>query len=120
MKKVRIGAKDGEFEQIDGVKVPNEQSINKESPARSIAKAISWRIIASLTTFFIFYYTAGKDVAIEVITAAVGIEAVSKMIIYYFHERAWANILWGRSWLKYKLIRRIKLNYIRFIRRNNP
>ena len=120
MKKVRIGAKDGEFEQIDGVKVPNEQSINKESPARSIAKAISWRILASSTTFTVLYFSFGKEKAIEGIITIVGIEAVAKMVIYYFHERAWANILWGRSWLKYKLIRRIKLNYIRFIRRNNP
>lgn len=101
-----------EFQDIDGIKIPKEQTIDKESPVRSIAKAISWRIIASLTTFFIFYFTAGSKVAIEVITAAVGVEVISKMLIYYIHERIWANVFWGKSWMKYKLIRQIKLNYI--------
>ena len=102
-----------EFQKIDGVKVPKEITVEKESPARSIAKAISWRILASLTTFIIFYFTAGGKVALEIITAAVGIELVTKMGIYYLHERLWANIYWGRSWMRYKLIRRIKLKYIK-------
>ncbi|MCK5847286.1 MAG: DUF2061 domain-containing protein [Bacteroidales bacterium] len=107
-----------EFQQIDGVRVPKELSVERESPARSIAKAISWRIIASVTTFLIFYFTAGGKVALEVITAAVGVELISKMGIYYVHERVWANVYWGRSWMRYKLIRRIKLNYIKRQRKN--
>ena len=106
------------YNKIDGIKVPNEEILDKESPARSIAKSISWRIIASLTTFTIFYFTVGSKVAIEVLTAAVGIEAVSKMFIYFIHERIWANIYWGKNWMKNKFIRRIKLNYIRYKRRN--
>jgi len=101
-----------EFQDIDGVKVPKELSVDRESPARSLAKAISWRIIASFTTFIIFYFTVGGREALQLILAAVGIEAVSKMAIYYVHERLWANIYWGRSWMRYKLIRRVKLNYI--------
>ncbi len=108
---------DKEYQNIDGIKIPKEKPVDKESPARSIAKAISWRIIASLTTFLIFYFSTGSKVAIEVLTAAVGIEAVSKMLIYYLHERAWANIFWGKSWMKYRLIRQIKLNYLKFKRR---
>jgi len=106
------------YNKVDGIKVPTEQVLDRESPARSIAKSISWRIIASFTTFIIFYVTAGSKIAIEVITAAVGIEAVSKMLIYFVHERIWANIYWGKNWMKNKLIRRIKLNYIRIKRRN--
>jgi len=109
---MRITKDPKEFQNIDGVKVPKELTVDRESPARSLAKAISWRLIASLTTFIIFYFTAGGKVALEVITAAVGIELVSKMAIYYLHERLWANIYWGRSWMRYKLIRRVKLNYI--------
>ena len=106
-----------EFQNIDGVRVPKEIPVERETPWRSMAKAISWRIIASFTTFVIFYFTAGGKVALEVITAAVGVELVSKMGIYYVHERLWANIHWGRSWMRYKLIRRIKLNYIRYKRK---
>ncbi len=107
-----------EFQKIDGVSVPKELAVERESPARSIAKAISWRIIASLTTFTIFYFTVGGKVALEVITAAVGIELFTKMAIYYVHERIWANVYWGRNWMRYKLIRRIKLKYIRRKRKN--
>jgi len=107
-----------DYNRIDGVRVPNEVELDKESPARSIAKSISWRIIASFTTFIIFYFTAGSKIAIEVITAAVGVEAISKMLIYFVHERIWANVYWGKNWMKNKLIRRIKLNYIRIKRRN--
>lgn len=106
-----------ELQYIDGIPIPKEQTIDKESPARSIAKAISWRIVASSTTFIIFYFTAGTKVALEIITAAVGIEAISKMLIYYIHERIWANVLWGKNWMRYKLIRRIKLKFIKSKRR---
>ena len=108
-----------EYERIDGIKVPKAQKLEKESPSRSIAKTISWRIIASATTFVIFYLVAGEKVAIEAISAAVGIEVVAKMIIYFLHERAWTNIHWGRYWFKNKLVRRVKLNYIRRKRRRN-
>jgi uncharacterized membrane protein len=106
-----------EFQKIDGIKVPREIPLERESPFRSIAKAISWRIIASLTTFIIFLYTPGANFALEVLTGAVAVEAASKMLIYFFHERLWAHIHWGRNWMKYKLIRRIKLEYIRLKRR---
>ncbi len=109
---------DKQFKNIDGINVPDEKPVNRESPARSMAKAISWRIVASSTTFVVLYFSFGKEKAVEGILTIVGIEAVAKMLIYYGHERAWANILWGRSWLRYKFIRRLKLNYIRYKRRN--
>lgn len=106
-----------EFQKIDGVYIPKEQVVNKESPVRSIAKTISWRIIASFTTFIIFYFSSGNKISLAVLSAAVGVEAISKVIIYFLHERLWANIHWGKRWSRYKLIRRIKLEYIRFKRR---
>jgi uncharacterized membrane protein len=88
--------------------------IEKDSPQRSISKAISWRILASLTTFIIFYFTAGQKIAIEVITAAVGVEVISKMIIYYLHERLWTNIVWGKYWRRQAARRRVRrINRIR-------
>jgi len=104
---------DIEFENIDGIQVPKTTKLERESPGRTLAKTISWRIVASLTTFIIFYLTAGQKVALQVITAAIGIEVVAKMLIYYIHERAWAHIHWGRYWYKNKMVRRIKLYYIR-------
>ncbi len=92
----------------------NHKDFEKDSPQRSIFKAISWRLVASLTTFTIFYFTAGTKIAIEVITAAVGVEVISKMIIYYLHERMWTNIVWGKYWRRQAAKRRVRrINKIR-------
>jgi uncharacterized membrane protein len=59
---------------------------NKESRLRSIFKAFSWRFIASATTITVAYYVTG-----DMTTAGVvGIfDFVLKLLLYYFHERAW-------------------------------
>jgi uncharacterized membrane protein len=108
---------DKEFEIIDGVAVPKQKKVDKASPARTIAKTISWRIVASITTFIIFYVTTGEKIAAGIIGAAVGVEAITKMAIYYVHERLWENVNWGKYWMRYGLIRRIKLNYIMWRRK---
>jgi uncharacterized membrane protein len=63
----------------------------RDSRIRSLAKAFSWRIVATLTTSIIAYVITG-----QLDTAAVigGIEFVLKFFIYYAHERAWALIPW--------------------------
>ncbi|MBL4861595.1 MAG: DUF2061 domain-containing protein [Crocinitomicaceae bacterium] len=56
----------------------------------SLLKAISWRIIGTVDTMGISYLLTGKmDIALSI----GGIEVVSKMLLYYFHERAWIKIL---------------------------
>ena len=56
---------------------------------RAVAKAISWRIIASITTMAIVYLFTGH----LLLSAGVGIiEVITKMIFYYFHERFWNKI----------------------------
>ncbi len=57
-----------------------------ESHGRSILKALTWRIIATLTTGIIAYSVTG-----EVITAVTigGLELVIKLVFYYLHERMW-------------------------------
>ena len=52
-------------------------------------KALSWRILATLTTALIAYLVTGQiDIAIMI----GGIEFVLKFLIYYLHERAWQLI----------------------------
>ena len=58
----------------------------KESHLRSILKTISWRIIATTTTVTIAYFIFGD---ISSALKVGGIEFFAKMVIYYFHERAW-------------------------------
>ena len=62
---------------------------NPNSHARSLAKALTWRVTATLTTAVIAYMVTG-----ELGTAAVigGIEFILKFFIYYGHERAWTLI----------------------------
>ena len=58
----------------------------KETRLPSLAKAFSWRILATLTTATIAFLVVG-----EITTAAMigSIEFFLKFAIYYAHERAW-------------------------------
>jgi uncharacterized membrane protein len=71
----------------------------EEQKKRSIAKTFTWRITASLITFVIVWIIAG-DWKIGGIIA--GIEIITKMFFYYFHERIWIKIKWGtkKKWLR--------------------
>jgi len=76
----------------------------KDDPVRSLLKAISWRVIASGTTFIISYFIfsnfseKSQSEAMETASYITGIELVAKLIIYYLHERLWTNINWGKNW----------------------
>jgi uncharacterized membrane protein len=64
-----------------------------EKPIRSIAKAISWRIIGTLDTLLVSYLLTGKVVLAASIAS---IDFVTKMFLYFFHERIWNRIGWGK------------------------
>ena len=59
---------------------------------RSIIKACSWRFVATCTTFAIAYIVTGQSTFAFTIA---GVEVVTKMLIYYFHERAWQMVTRG-------------------------
>jgi adenylylsulfate kinase len=66
----------------------------KETNIRSIAKGVSWRIVATTTTIIIVYVFFGRlDLAI----AAGLIETVLKIALYWAHERIWQNVRWGKK-----------------------
>lgn len=79
-----------------------ETIITKDTPGRSLAKAISWRIIASLTTFLITFVIFRQRISgpyrqiLEASTLVLVFDVVIKIMIYYFHERLWTNISWGK------------------------
>lgn len=62
--------------------------------ARSAAKTISWRIIGTADTFFISWFITKEPVAAASIAS---LEILTKTILYYFHERGWNFIQWGRK-----------------------
>jgi uncharacterized membrane protein len=59
---------------------------------RSVVKSISWRVLASLDTFVIAYLITGRLTWGAFIAGA---EVLTKMLLYYLHERAWAHVAWG-------------------------
>ncbi len=64
-----------------------------EHPKRSIAKAITWRVIAFLVTI-LAVYAYSKDIKESLV---IGISANSiKIFLYYIHERIWNRIKFGR------------------------
>ena len=64
----------------------------REAHSRSFAKAVSWRILGSLDTFLLSWLFTSSVKAAGAIAIT---EVLTKMVLYYFHERAWANIGWG-------------------------
>ena len=64
-----------------------------ETKRRSLLKAISWRTIGTLDTIVISYFLTGQ---IKIAISIGGIEIFTKMILYFFHERAWNMIKWGK------------------------
>ena len=65
----------------------------RESHSRSIAKALSWRATGSIDTFVISWIITGNTT----IAGSIAItEIVTKIGLYYLHERAWTLIPWGR------------------------
>ena len=63
-----------------------------ESHKRTVAKTISWRIIATIiTALLVFVFTGNFTIAVEV----GALEAVLKLLFYYLHERGWSHIAWG-------------------------
>lgn len=61
---------------------------------RSIAKAISWRATGSVDTFIVSFFVTGRFTIAGSIAAA---ELLTKVVLYYFHERIWGMIRWGRE-----------------------
>ena len=62
-----------------------------ECRVRSLAKAVSWRVTGSLDTFVLSFIITGSHRVAGMITL---VEIVTKVLLYYMHERAWALIPW--------------------------
>jgi uncharacterized membrane protein len=59
------------------------------SRLRSLFKAVSWRITGAIDTFVISYLVTGRFV---VAGSIVSVEVLTKIVLYYFHERIWAHL----------------------------
>lgn len=64
------------------------------SKKRSLAKSLTWRIIAILSTFVVGYVLSGS------VAFAASLSFISNLInfvLYYVHERLWIRVNWGKS-----------------------
>ena len=76
---------------------------NKTSPTgpsvratrrRSLAKTVSWRLVATADTFVISYFITGS---LALAGSIISIEVVTKLGLYYVHERGWNRVPWARG-----------------------
>ena len=65
-----------------------------DTQRRSIAKALSWRVLATLITTTLVFLLTGKGE----FAATVGLaDTLVKFAIYFAHERVWNRISYGRK-----------------------
>jgi len=62
------------------------------SKKRHLAKTVTWRLIGTIDTMLLAWIISGDPMTGLKIGAA---EVVTKMVLYYFHERTWYRINFG-------------------------
>lgn len=65
-----------------------------DKPSRSIAKTVSWRIVGTMDTIVISWLLTGE---VKIALAIGSVELITKMILYFGHERIWNKIKFGRE-----------------------
>jgi uncharacterized membrane protein len=66
----------------------------KETRKRSIVKSIVWRFICVVVSIVIsFFLTAKWDIAVAIGSSY----NIITMLLYYFHERMWNRVKWGKG-----------------------
>ena len=60
-----------------------------QSHKRHLAKAVTWRIVGTLDTILLSWLISGNPL----VGLKIGVsEVITKMFLYYLHERIWFNI----------------------------
>jgi len=68
-----------------------------EMRRRSWLKAITWRLIGIIVLGTITWLVTGNWEQASLIT--ISFHAI-RLVLYYFHERGWDNVEWGRTRVK--------------------
>jgi len=56
---------------------------------RHIAKTITWRVVGTLDTVLLGWLVTGE---LKYGLAIGGLELITKMVLYFFHERVWYKL----------------------------
>ena len=68
------------------------KSTIRNTNSRHLLKTVTWRAVGTLDTILISYLLTGDGA----LGLQIGVfETISKMILYYLHERAWYFSNWG-------------------------
>ena len=71
---------------------------NKDAHGKSVAKGFVWRVVAAIDTFGISYFILNESVDVFQLAAKItSTELVTKVPLYYLHERLWMRINIGNS-----------------------
>ena len=62
------------------------------SVKRHVAKTITWRLLGTLDTMIIGWFITGNPITGLKIG---GVEIITKLFLYYFHERLWFRLNLG-------------------------
>ena len=62
------------------------------SVKRHVAKTITWRLLGTIDTMIIGWFITGNPITGLKIG---GVEVITKMFLYYFHERLWFRVNLG-------------------------
>ena len=65
-----------------------------EKISRSLLKSLSWRILGTIDTIIISYLITGT---LEFALRIGFVELLTKMGLYFLHERLWNKIKWGKK-----------------------
>jgi bifunctional enzyme CysN/CysC/sulfate adenylyltransferase subunit 1 len=75
---------------MEGLPVVRESF--RPTPTRSLVKALSWLLPASISTVLIVYaFVQSAALAAEI----TGVEMIAIFALYYFHERFWSRLNFG-------------------------
>ena len=66
--------------------------VKDPSVKRHLAKTITWRIVGTVDTMALGWFITGNPITGLKIG---GLEVVTKMVLYFFHERVWFKINFG-------------------------
>ena len=76
----------------------NGQMVKVEKHYRSVIKGISWRAVGSLDTFWIaLFVNRDTSHATETAFLIAATEVITKVALFWLHERIWLNVKWGRK-----------------------
>lgn len=76
-----------------GRRIDDKRKFN-EGNLRSLGKDITWRVVITGSNFFLPYFVTGS---LKYGLTIMSIATLVNMTIYFFHERLWNLVPWGRE-----------------------